>query len=159
MENLVHSPLGLLHLVSACLAILVGSYMLWKRKGTKMHKKIGYVYVALMVLVNGSAFGLYGLFGTFGVFHFLALVSLSCICIGLIPKLLKWKNGLTLHISWMYFSVIGLYAAFFGELSVRVPIIQTIEGFWMILAGASMLTVAIGMVVFYKKYKNWKPGK
>lgn len=158
MENFINSEIGLTHVVSASVALVVGTLVLTVKKGTKFHKRIGYVYVTAMLLVNATAFGIYQLFGTLGMFHFFATLSLLAILTGMLPLLFKWQNGLRFHISQMYFSVIGLYAAFFAETAVRVPeAVKTWTGFWFVVIGATILTFVLGIVVFVKKYKYWTP--
>jgi uncharacterized membrane protein len=153
----VGSTAGLLHLISACWALISGSYILWAKKGTQFHNRVGYFYVAALLLVNGTALSIYHLFGTVGIFHFLAFLSLTSVFLGMVPMLMKWKNGLNWHINQMYFSVIGLYAAFFGETAVRLPFVQTIWWFWIVVAGAAIVTMFVGTYVFLVKYKSWKP--
>ncbi len=156
MENLIHSPIGLTHVASASVALVLGTLALAFRKGTLVHKRIGYAYVFAMLAVNATAFGIYKLFGGFGLFHFFAIVSLITMAIGMLPFLFRWKNGLKFHISQMYYSVLGLYAAFFAETAVRVPAsVKTWAGFWVVVMGATVLTFVIGTWVFVRKYKNW----
>lgn len=50
---------------------------------------MGYGYVVAMVLVCGSALGIYGLTGRFGIFHAMALVSSATLLLGMLPLYLK----------------------------------------------------------------------
>lgn len=121
--TIIHSPMGVLHLASSVVAMLLGAYMLWANKGTQRHKKVGYAYCLSMLSVNITAFGIYHLWGRFGVFHGFALLSLFSLLSGMIPIMVR-KNARTLglHLNFMYWSVIGLYCAFVAEVLVRVPI-------------------------------------
>lgn len=121
--TITHSPMGVLHLASSVVAMLLGAYMLWAKKGTQRHKSVGYVYCLSMLSVNITAFGIYHLWGHFGVFHGFALLSLSTLLAGMIPIMVR-KNARTLdlHFNFMYWSVVGLYCAFVAEVLVRVPI-------------------------------------
>lgn len=158
MENLIHSPIGLTHVASASVALVVGTLVLALQKGTLLHKRIGYAYVFAMLIVNATAFGIYQLFGGFGLFHIFAIVSLITMAIGMLPFLFNWKNGLKFHINQMYYSVLGLYAAFLAETAVRIPAsVKTWTGFWAIVMGATVLTFVVGTLVFVKKYKYWTP--
>ena len=113
-----------LHIGSALLAMVLGLWVLLRRKGDRLHVRLGYAYVASMLFVNGTAFGLYKLFGTFGPFHVAAIVSLLTLAAGMRVVLRKprRKDWLVQHLTYMYWSVIGLYAAFFSELIVRLPL-------------------------------------
>jgi len=121
MNSLIHSTTGLIHLLSCLFALVAGTGILILTKGSVMHKRIGYVYCLSMVIVIGTAFGLYHLFGRFGPFHFAALISAATLAAGMIPVLFRTKSWLSLHLSFMYYSVIGLYAAFASEIIVRIP--------------------------------------
>jgi uncharacterized membrane protein len=121
--TITHSPIGVAHLASSVIAMLLGAYMLWADKGTKIHKRVGYAYCLSMLSVNATAFGIYYLWGRFGIFHGFALLSLFTLFSGMIPIIVR-KNAQTisLHLSFMYWSVIGLYCAFVAETLVRCPI-------------------------------------
>jgi uncharacterized membrane protein len=122
MEYLVHDWIGGLHLISSIVSLATGSLVLGMKKGTEIHRKVGYAYAASMVLVVATAFMIYRLFGGFGVFHIAAIVSGLTLAGGMIPVILRRpKDWLSLHFSFMYWSVLGLYAAFVSEVLVRVP--------------------------------------
>ncbi len=123
MENLVGNEIGLIHLISSCFALLFGTFILILKKGTKQHVKIGYLYLISMGILILTAFMIYRLFKGWAIFHYLALLSLLTIALGMVPiwtkkPVNKWKY---LHFSFMYWSVIGLYAAFAAEILTRVP--------------------------------------
>ena len=61
MNNLIGSAVGLIHLLAALLATITGTMVLFMKKGTKRHKKIGYVDVFSMLLLNATAFMTYRL--------------------------------------------------------------------------------------------------
>jgi uncharacterized membrane protein len=75
MYNFVNSALGWFHQASAALALVAGSVVLAARKGIKQHKKVGYIYAASMVLVCGSALGIYRLTGSFGMLHVASIIG------------------------------------------------------------------------------------
>lgn len=119
MGTLVSSPVGLVHLIAAVFSLLFGTAVLWMKKGTTLHKKMGYIYLFSMLLMNATAFGIYRLFGGFGLFHFAALLSLFSLFGGMYPAF-KRKSGWELqHLEVMLWSVVGLYAAFAAEIFTR----------------------------------------
>ncbi|MTI23218.1 DUF2306 domain-containing protein [Fulvivirga sp. RKSG066] len=147
---ITHSLTGTIHLYSAILAIVFGTYILIAKKGTKTHKKVGFAYVIMMLILNITAFMIYRLFGGFGIFHIAATVSLVTLLAGMIPLIRKkTNNSIILHISFMYWSVIGLYAAFVSESLTRLPD----NPFYAMLGIAIFLTCGAGSLGF-KKYKN-----
>lgn len=151
--SIIHSNIGWIHVTSSLAAVVLGSFVLGTRKGNILHKRIGYGYIASMLLVNLSAFGLYRLTGRFGPFHLAAIISLLSVLAGTLPlyyrtRIKSWK---VLHFTFLYYSVIGLYAALFSEIIVRVPGIR----FWWSVAGATFVTMLLGVAYFQSKRASW----
>lgn len=125
MAEVAHySWLSWVHIASALLSMCTGVLVLFRRKGDRGHVRLGYSYLICMLVMNGSAFGLYRLFGTFGPFHGAAVVSLLTLAAGMraVLRSPRRKGWLVQHFTFMYWSVIGLYAAFFSEVMVRIPL-------------------------------------
>ena len=154
MEYLVGDTTGLIHLISSIFALIFGTIVLIKRKGTKRHKQVGYAYVISMAILIITAFMIYRLFKGWGMFHYLTTISLITIIMGMIPIWTKkprnrWKY---LHFSSMYWSVMGLYAAFAAEIFTRIP--ETpFFGMVGIAIGIIMLT---GGMFFGMNKAKWK---
>ena len=117
MDNIVTGTTGLIHLISSIIALVTGLLVLTTTKGTTRHKKIGYIYVVSMVVLNLTAFMIYRLFGKFAIFHWFAVLSCLTLIAGMYPVLTKKsKNYLLTHFNFMYWSVVGLYCAFCAEI-------------------------------------------
>lgn len=153
MHDFVNTPLGWFHFITALIAILSGTYILFKPKGTKLHKQVGYLYVLSMVLVCGSALGVYNITGDFGVFHTLAIAGLLTLVIGISPLFLKNINRKhkVFHLWFMYYSVLGLYAAFVSELSLRIPEKPSYRAVGI----ATVIVFAFGSIFIFWKEKTW----
>lgn len=153
MENLISGNIGLIHLITAILALIFGTAVLIANKATKFHKRLGYGYVASMVPMLITSFMLYNLFGSFGVFHIASIVSFATLVGGMVPVFTKrpGSNWAAYHFSFMYWSVLGLYGAFFSEVFTRIP--ET--PFFGMVGIASALTFGIGGYVFSKKKSQW----
>lgn len=154
MENIIGDEIGLVHLISSCFALIFGTYTLIAKKGTKQHIKIGYLYVISMGILLLTAFMIYRLFNGWGIFHYTSLLSLVSIILGMVPvwtkkPVKKWKY---LHFSFMYWSVIGLYAAFAAEILVRIPK-TPFFGMVGIATGTIML---IGGIIFGMNKGKWE---
>lgn len=123
MSSLFSSEIGLIHFVASVLALILGTAVLLMTKGSKTHIRMGYFYVASMVVLLVTAFMLYNLFGKWGIFHYFAVISSVTLALGMIPIFLRndIKNWAYLHFSFMYWSVIGLYGAFVSEMMTRIP--------------------------------------
>lgn len=140
---MVHSTLGLIHLVAALLAMLSGAVVIANPKAGPFHRRVGYVYVGSMLVLNLTAFQIYHLFGRFGPFHALAIFSLLCVIAGIVPALFRKKvrSWIYWHYYFMNWSVVGLYAAFWAELLTRT---LPAGKFWSIVIAASSITTGIG---------------
>lgn len=144
--------IGLIHFISAIFAMIFGIVVVFNKKGTKIHIKFGYAYSISMLVLLVSAFMIYKVMGSFGPFHIAAIISSITLLGGIIPAYLKKpKEGwLELHYEFMNWSVIGLYAAFWSEIFTRF---FRFAGFWVLVATATALTIAIGAYLL-KKRKN-----
>lgn len=153
MYNFVNSSLGWFHLFTALAAMLAGAFVLAMPKGTKRHKSAGYVYIVSMLLVCGSAMGIYRLTGKFGIFHVTAIVGLLTLAGGMIPMFMRNldRKYKAVHVWFMYYSVLGLYAAFASELSVRVPD----KPFFTMVGIATGSIFFLGTLFILKKEKVW----
>lgn len=154
MNGLVYDEIGAIHLLSSVLALIAGTLVLLQKKGTVLHKRIGYLYVASMLVLIITAFNIYRLSGSFGIFHFAAIVSTLTLLGGMIPVFTRKPKSkwIELHFAYMYWSVMGLYGAFISEIFSRVP--ET--PFWGMVSGATFAVMFLAGI-FYSKYgKQWK---
>lgn len=157
-----HDTVGLIHLISAILAMVTGTMILVMKKGTLNHIRVGYIYVAAMAGVLITAFMIYRLWGGWGLFHYAALVSSVTLLGGMIPILFEYpKNSyIAFHFSFMYWSVIGLYGAFFAEIMTRLPSL-IYDGppdalFFQILSVTVGLVMVLGGYYFYRNKDRWE---
>jgi uncharacterized membrane protein len=153
LYDFVTSSLGWFHLLTALTAMITGAIVLATPKGTKQHKMLGYAYVFAMLLVCGSAMGIYRLTGKFGIFHVTAIVGFLTLAGGMIPMFMKNldRKYKAVHVWFMYYSVLGLYAAFASELSVRIP--ET--PFYAMVGVATGVIFFVGTIFILKKEKIW----
>jgi uncharacterized membrane protein len=154
MEKLIGDNFGLIHLVSGVVALLFGGLVIILKKGTKIHKQVGYVYVFSMAVLIISSFGIYRLFGKFGLFHYLSLVSTFSLVAGMLPmfKKVRTPSDYETHFKRMYWSVVGLFAAFAAESFVRIP---KFGGFWTAVAWSFVLVFVICFITFIKMRPVW----
>lgn len=150
--------IGWLHTIAAVLALITGTMILIKNKGTTTHKRTGRVYGISMLIVCTTSFMIYKIHGGFGVLHFFAIVSTITLILGMIPLYSNLiKNPIAAHLAWMYWSVIGLYCAFSAEIFTRLPMLLDIEnsyGIFYALVGISTGLVGIIGSYFFKRKKN-----
>jgi len=147
---MITSLTGQIHFLASCLALITGTYILLATKGTQLHKKVGYAYVGSMVVLLITAFMIYRLFGGFGIFHVAAVVSTITLATGMIPVIRKTnKNWVILHFAWMYWSVMGLYAAFASEMITRLLPVQ----FFSMVGLATGGIMTMGAIMWIRKKK------
>lgn len=156
-------PVGLIHFLSALLAMLAGAFVLIAPKATLTHRRVGYVYSAAMAVMLATAFAIYNLYNSFSVFHYLALFSSLTLVGGMVPIILKKPNPgyVSMHFGFMYWSVIGLYMAFVAETAVRIPDTAVFDGaptntFWTIVAVASGIVMLAANVFWFRNKKRWQ---
>ena len=70
------SPWLVVHLCAILPAIPLGAVMLWRRKGDRLHRLLGRVWAALMVVAAAASFGLHGMTGHLGPIHILSAITL-----------------------------------------------------------------------------------
>jgi uncharacterized membrane protein len=153
------SPLGFFHFATAIVALSTGAAVLLMTKGTRRHRRIGWVYVAAMVTMNGSALFIYRLFGGFGPFHAFALISLAGIIAGTVAAIrarrarierdLPRRSRLVAqHYQFMTWSYLGLCAAAVSEIATRVPAFRYAPGagaaFGMAVGVATIAVMIVG---------------
>jgi uncharacterized membrane protein len=106
------------HILAATSGLLLGAVVLVRRKGTASHRRIGAGYAVALLLVNVAALFVHRN-ATFGVFHWLALLSLVTLALGLLPMLAgrRTRAVIDVHAFSMSGSYAGLAAAGVGQLA------------------------------------------
>ena len=152
--------LGWTHTIAATTALVAGAAVLSTRKGTRLHRQLGWAYVVSMLLLNATALMIYRLFGRFGPFHVGAVFSFVTVVAGTGAALgarrararrdaVGRARALERHYQWMTWSYVGLAAAAVSEIATRVPALRPRPGqgmmvFGMTVAVATLLVVAVG---------------
>jgi uncharacterized membrane protein len=151
--------LGWIHTIAASTALVAGAAVLLTRKGTRRHRQVGWVYVASMLLLNGTALLIYRLFGRFGPFHVGAIFSFVTVVAGTAAALgarrararrdpVARARALERHYQWMTWSYVGLAAAAVSEIATRMPALRPRPGhgmaFGITVAVATLLVIGVG---------------
>ena len=141
-----------LHMATATIAIVAGLLVLLQTKGTRRHRRFGYVYVASMVTLNVSSFFIFRLTGEFSPFHVAAFLSLATVIAGFLP--VYWRRPadgwLEVHFQFMAWSYIGLLAATASELAVRIP---ESPFWWAVIASSAVIIMAGALVLAHNRPK------
>lgn len=83
LAPLLQAPLAIqIHAFSAIAAVILGGFVLWRKKGTRLHKALGRIWVMLMLTAATSALfineiRLIGPFSPIHIFSIITYVTLS----------------------------------------------------------------------------------
>lgn len=148
------STLGWMHVIFGLAALLAGTAVIFKRKGTRWHRTLGHFYLTSMIALNLTGLFIFNLFGTFGPFHWLALASLLTLIMGMIPVFRRRPQGqwLQRHAAFMNGSYVGLVAATAAEVTSRIP--GTEELFGPVVAITSFAVMAIGAYLIQRNLQK-----
>ena len=101
-------PVLIIHLATVIPAVPLGAYVLWSRKGDAMHKRLGRVWAAMMLITAIDSFWVRGMTGAIGPIHFFSAVTLVSIPLAIYHI----RNGnIAAHKRAMTFTYIGLCVA------------------------------------------------
>lgn len=101
------SPIILVHLCTAVLALVVGATMLIREKGTPAHRLSGRIWVGLMLVAVLLSFGIRKS-GSFSLIHLLSVWTLIATSIALVAL---YRHDIRTHRRWMSGTYIGLLTA------------------------------------------------
>src|SRR5690606_13679180 len=124
------------------------------------HKIFGYVFFSAMIIMNLTALFIQSIY-SFGPFHWMAIGSLVFVTGGVAAPVFfrKQENWLRIHYDLMLWSYVGLIAAMFSEIAVRVPVVGTVIGggvfFWLLVIASSVGTFIIGGLMITKSRRRY----
>ncbi len=97
-----------LHLASVIPALPLGGYILVRRKGDRLHKALGRVWILLMLSTALSSFGLRGMTGGFSWIHLLSILTIVTIPRGIWQAM---RGDIARHKRSMTLLYVGLLSA------------------------------------------------
>ena len=101
------TPIILVHLVTAVGALLFGGIALAAKKGSRLHKLAGRIWVMLMLTTALVSFGI-RIHGSFSVIHILSVVTLLSVTAGLYAAA---RGRISAHRRGMRGAYVGLVIA------------------------------------------------
>ena len=97
------------HLALAMISLVSGTLVLFAKKGTAFHRKLGSIFVATMLCVAATSFWITDLrAGAFSPIHILSMVWLVTLPIAI---WLRRRNNIRGHAIGMVFNYVGLVVA------------------------------------------------
>ena len=134
------------HVGAAVVAIVLGPFQLRRRKGDLRHKRLGYVWAALIVFVAVSSFWVREILpGRLSPVHLLSVVTLVTLSLGILAAR---RNKHRMHKGNMIGTYVGLCGAGLGALIPPVRLIPTMgrEDLGTLVLWASAF-VAVGTAI------------
>lgn len=135
--------IGQAHLAFALIALLAGAWVILLRKGTRIHRFLGYTYLIAMLILNGTALLKYDLTGAPNMFHFFAIGSLLTIAAAYISIRIKGSKraaAARAHGGLMIWSYFGLVMALIAEVVTRAfPFMLHGNGGWFRFTSALLV--------------------
>jgi uncharacterized membrane protein len=129
----------------------------FRPKAGALHRRLGYVYAASMLVLNITALLIYRVTGGFNFFHAFALISLMGVGLGLRHAITRRpkETWLISHYYWMTWSYAGLMAAFVAESGTRIilPLLHqngvavSMGLFWAVVGLLSFAVIFTGRVI------------
>lgn len=117
LDNLISTA----HLSTAIISLATGAVVLLAKKGTRLHKRMGYAFAIALFMTNLTAAGLYNLTGSFNFLHVFIVISMLSLAYGLWPVIRrKSGNWYSQHVRGMTGASLGVWAAGLAELFIRV---------------------------------------
>lgn len=146
--------IGQAHLAFAIIALLAGAWVIWLRKGTRMHRFVGYTYLIAMLILNVTALSKYDLTGAPNMFHYFAIGSLLTITAAYIAILVRSSRrtaAARAHGELMIWSYFGLVMALIAEVVTRAyPSMLHGDGGWFRFTSALLVFTLIAALFTYR---------
>ncbi|PEN11461.1 hypothetical protein CRI94_15625 [Longibacter salinarum] len=101
------------HVALGVIALVAGAWNLMAQKGTRRHRRAGWIYTGAMAGLILTSFAIFQLTGAFGPFHVMAIVSGATLTLAIyFPLRREYHDGwLEHHYFWITFSYVGLVMA------------------------------------------------
>ncbi|MDR2322252.1 MAG: DUF2306 domain-containing protein [Microbacterium sp.] len=140
------SVLIAVHAVCAGYALLFGGVQLFRRKGDRPHRVLGWLWVSAMAVALVTSFGILTISGTFGLLHGLSLFTAGTIAVGIVQAR---RGRIRSHRAFMIGSYLGLVGAFVGVLAVptrRIPQLAAQQP-WLLVLLVIVVVASTAMTV------------
>ena len=106
------TPVIAVHLATALFALALGGFVLWTRKGTRLHKLLGRIWVAMLGTVAISSFWIGGFVmeGHWSPIHLLSVYTLFSLAVGIGAMILRERIGVARAMRIHRATMMNLYA-------------------------------------------------
>ena len=156
LDPILNAPLAVqIHVFTVVPAFVLGAFMFWSRKGTRVHKLLGRVWVALMAVTALASFFIHEIrmVGDFSPIHLLSLLALfSCGYIIWTARMRRFSAHRKAVLA-LYWGGIGLAGAFTivpGRI-MNQALLGGSQNVWPIILALAGLCV--GVLVIFRRDK------
>jgi uncharacterized membrane protein len=136
------------HATCATVSLILGAFnLLYERKGSRVHKTIGYIWTLCMYWTIISSFWIREInHGKFSLIHFLSVFTFFSLTMGIYAAK---KHNIKAHKGFMRGSYFGLLGAFVGALVVPVRTIPQFASQYpiLLLLIVGMILVTVGTII------------
>ncbi|MEM1378768.1 MAG: DUF2306 domain-containing protein [Pseudomonadota bacterium] len=141
------SPIIQLHVIAAILGLLLGAYVLFRPKGTRLHKVLGRVWVAAAAVTALSSFFIWEirLVGLFRPIHLLSVLTLVSLVVGVRAAMQGRIRAHERYMKSLYvtaFVITGAFTLLPGRMMNEVlatPVMRDLSIAGFILAAAALV--------------------
>ncbi len=141
------------HASAASVGLLLGGYQLMRVKGDRVHRVIGWIWVAAMLFVSTSSFAIRELrHGQLSLLHVLSVVTLVSLIIGVVAVR---RGNVHRHRGAMRGSWFGLIGAFLGAVAVpqrRIPTFAVSDPVGAFAASAAIVALTLGLIWLARRF-------
>lgn len=147
------SPIIILHALSALAAAILGTIVLLMRKGTRLHKVLGQLWVGIMVVVALSSFAIseVRMFGPYSIIHALSVLTIVSLVGGF--RAIR-RGNVVAHCSTMvslYFLALLLTGAFTLLPGRRMHAVIFADGGQTAAMVATVIIVLVGAALLARR--------
>ena len=148
-----------MHVYAAVVALFLGAFILWRRKGTQTHRSLGKVWVGLMVVVALSSFFIneIRLLGPFSPIHILSVVTLLGLYFSIQAIRRKEIEAHRRSMQRIYIGALVIAGAFTflpGRIMYRTFLEKSVEEGLQMSLGLAVLLCAAGVLAATIFFKN-----
>ncbi|WP_417243199.1 DUF2306 domain-containing protein [Celeribacter sp.] len=146
---LAAAPVIQLHASAACVAIVLGPVVIYRRRRDRLHKTLGYVWAVAMALAALSSFGIsgFGLIGPFSALHLLSLFALWSLYSGVAHAIAGHRVGhekTMRNLYWRGLVVAGVFNFLPGRITNRIFMDEARQWGWVVIA-LGLAFIALGV--------------
>ena len=122
--EILKTIISISHVLAASLSLILGTIVIFGKKGIPKHRKLGLYFFYAMLVNNVTALFILNAFGEWFFPHYLAIACLVVLIPGILAVKLKHKYWLKVHITCLVISYYLLIGGAINETFLHVPTLR-----------------------------------